>query len=247
MKTILHIDSSIKTKNLCNGRISQYINGLNSIFKHQDFFIANNIDIIYVDNTISDINEFPMIRDIIPNDVKCIFKLNNNYGNISNTAGVLEHWALIENILENYDYIIHFEARQTLLDLSFFEDFLKEPMPIFSWGFSKLNNRGITFPLGKFKQNDPNFKIDLYGRDNHNCKDVYFNDYYTGLFSFNIPKLKEFIKTTDLNKIITPPMTALEKCIMNFTYDKLDVFKLIDRVGIIRYYTYDSLNEPTYY
>jgi hypothetical protein len=242
MKTILHIDSSIKSTDLCEARLLQIMNGLNSIFKHIDFFKLNNTDIVYVDNTISNINELPMIRDIIPKEVKCIFKENNIYGKISKTCGCFEHWKLIENILDDYDYIIHFEARQTLLDLSFFENFFKEPITIFSWAHKK-----VYFPLGNFKNKDNRFKINLYGRDNSNYKDVYFNDFYTGLFSFSVDKFKEFTKKADLKKIIIPPRASLEKLTMNFAYDNLESFKIINRLGILRYNTYDSLMYPTYY
>ena len=100
---------------------------------------------------------------------------------------------------------------------------------------------------GNFKNKDNRFKINLYGRDNSNYKDVYFNDFYTGLFSFSVDKFKEFIKKSDLKKIIIPPRASLEKLTMNFAYDNLESFKIINRLGILRYNTYDSLMYPTYY
>jgi len=250
-KTVLFLSSSLLGHNTNNMYIKQNLEGLKSIIKCIDYFNEKNIDIIYVDNTIENLDKFPEIKENIPPSIKTIFDIHNTYGRQSKTAGVIEHWIMSRDIWEKYEYMIFFEIRQKLLDLRFFEEFLKEPISIFSWNHSKLINSNISFPTGLFKNKDSNFNIKEYGYDNRNHTSLLFNDFYTGLMSIKVNELKNLVDTIDLIKIIKfQPglgMIALEKLLMCFAYNTLEKFRMIDSVGVVRYSNYTSLNNPTYY
>ena len=256
VSTILFIDTSIKTKSFCQARLLQYYNGLMSIFKHNDYFISNGIDIVYVDNTISNLDDLPGIKDIIPPNVTCVFKENNIYGQKSNTAGCFEHWVLSKDMWEKYDYIIHFEARQILKSRKFFEEFLRAPVSTFSWCTStyllqKAPDSMKQFPgnrpLGMFVNKDRRFRLDLYGRDNSNSLSPWFNDFYTGLFSFRVDAFKKFVENVSLEEIVTPPTTALEKILMVHAYEELPIFRVVDRLNVIRFANYNNCDGIEHY
>jgi len=251
MKTILFLDSCVKGRcttsrrwvkgnNFNPVRLKQHIYGYTSIFKHINFFKENNIDILLVDNSVSSIDELPEeLRNLIPKSVRIIVGNNNKYGQISKGAGVIEHWRMGQEIWKDYDYIIHFELRQILVDLSFFHTFLNDPISIFCWCAGKTLKQSHNSPLGKFKQKDIRFDLEAYGKDNSNIYDKKnFNDFYTGLFSCHI---KEFIKWVDgisLDQIIYRHpglgMMALEKMVMCFAYYNLPEFKLIAQLNVRR-------------
>ena len=238
-----------------------------SIFKHNDYFVSNGIDIVYVDNTISNLDDLPGIKNIIPPNVTCVFKENNIYGQKSNTAGCFEHWVLSKDMWEKYDYIIHFEARQILKSRKFFEEFLKAPVSTFGWCTSTYlllkapdprkqlllkapdsrkqlpGNR----PLGMFVNKDRRFRLDLYGRDNSNSRSPWNDDFYTGLFSFRVDAFKKFVEGISLEDIVTPPMTALEKILMVRAYEELPIFRVVDRLNVIRFARYSDLDGIEHY
>jgi len=255
LKTILHIDSCIKSKDYNTLRIQQYVESCNSIFKYMDFFKKNNIDVVLIDNSISLIDEMPNeIRCLIPTSVNIILKKNDfNYGYINKTAGVFEHWKLGRELFKNYDYIIHFELRLTLLNIDIIEDFIQNPISMFGWHTRRLNIKTIEInELGFFKKNDTRFKINEYGKDNRNYRDKKFNDFHTGFF---ICLMNEFIKlvdNTDLNILIKPSlqfggMISLEKLLMCYVYYCLPEFKMVEKLNIKRYSSYYNMNNIEIY
>lgn len=242
MKTILCIDCSIIVPyGNQEERITQYYNGLCSIFKHKQFFIDNHIDIIVVDNTIDSLDTIPIIKNCIPPYIQVLLKKINNIGLKNKGAGVIEHWKMSHHIRKNYDFFIHFEARQTLQSLYFFKEFIKQPMNIFTWAHK--NKNAI---VGIYTNKDKRFKLDQYGIDNHNFMDKdNFNDYYTGLFSIHTSYLTKYIQSIDLNDMICKSI-SLEKSLMCFSYYELDIFKIIDKVHILRggdKKNYDSIQQ----
>ena len=247
MRNIILLDSCIKSQNYHINRIEQYKNGLKSILKYKDFFIDKGFDIIFIDNSIDDLKQFPFIKDLLPNDIKIICKkLNKNGPN--KAGGVIEHWLMSKDIWKDYDYLIHLEIRQILIDNSFFEEFLKDPISIFGWGSDNRLIKGL-FPYGKFKKNDKRFEIDRYNRHNrhnrHSNKRT--NDFYTGLMSLEIKSFLPFIENYDyksINEIIPDKgPKSLEKIIMSFAYDNLENFKVIEKLNIKRYSSYDNLDK----
>lgn len=237
MKPLLFIDTCILLENTnVTNRVNQYIQGLGSIFKHNDFFIDNNFDIILVDNTVDDIDDIEKatnvkIKDIIPKNVNVITKKQNNYGKINKGAGCFEHWSLVPiELYKKYDYIIVFEARQTLKSKNFFDAFIENPTTIFSW-----SRKCETAKTGNFVKNDPSMVIENYGL---NIQDINthpsFNDFYTGLFSMEMTKFLELNAKTG-SKYLIDESISLEKIMMRFVYKECDKFTIIDYVDIIRY------------
>ena len=228
MKIILSLDMSINIYSYkCNKRIEQYKKGLLSILKYIDFFIKNNIFIILVDNTIENLEDYPEIKNIIPYNIICIFKKLNNYGKINKGAGCIEHLLISKHIWINYEYLIHFEVRQTLNNNKVIEEFLLKPISTFSWAHKKP-----CAICGIFEKNDPRLNINLYGIDNTSKNTEYFNDFYTGLFTMKINYLKELINY-DLDYMIKNSI-SYEKLIMSFTINNINEFKIVDKLYINR-------------
>ena len=249
MKTVILLDSCIHCKRYCDARIKQYTNGLKSFLKYHDFFKKNNFDIIFVDNSIEDLNQYSFIKNLLPEDITVITQKFNNYGKISCTAGVFEHWLISKDVWKNYDYLIHFEIRQTLENNNFFQEFIKEPMSMFGW-CTKVpyqNKRWKKlFPPGIYTNKDPKFEIEKYGRDNSNVKNIMFNDFYTGLMCIKVEEFLPFVENYDINSIvkIIPGlgMKSLENIMMSFSYDFLPKFKIVERLYVTRYSSYSDLN-----
>ena len=125
-----------------NKRVQQYINGLNAVFMHMDFFKANDIEVLLCDNSGEELPE--IYRDIIPNDViKCF--TNRNCGKINKGTGLLNQWIDCKQIIEQYDWIIHFEPRQTLKHCNFMKNFLSNPRNLFT-----ISHNTKTFNTGHF-------------------------------------------------------------------------------------------------
>ena len=123
--------SCYPTNRLCNSgeeRIQQYINGLNNFFElNKD----NEFDILITDNTISD--KLPQeILNVIPDRCNIITCMNNNYGCINKGAGIIEQWNYNKELLEKYQWLIHFERRQLLQNYNFINSFLENPRNLFN-------------------------------------------------------------------------------------------------------------------
>jgi len=232
MKIIIHIDCSILTNAHYNTssseRINKYYTGLLSLFKYMDFFTSNNIDLLLVDNTIDSLDEVPLIKNIIPPNVRIIVKRNNHYGKINKGAGCFEHWIMGKDIWKNYDYLIHFEGRQILINNKFMEEFIKQPISTFSWAHKKKSA-----PSGYFVKKDKKFDLNLFGIDNFHNKNSENNDYYTGIFAMDICFFRKFIEDMNL-EIMCQKHTALEKALMCFTYYNIDNFRMVNKTYVWR-------------
>ena len=113
-------------------RMTHIIDGLNSLFKYKSMFDENNIDICLADNTIKDKIQFPKkIRDILPPDIILNLSDNNKYGAINKGAGLIEEWRYLQDLISKYDWIIHFEPRQLIIDFNFFDSVIKSPRNLF--------------------------------------------------------------------------------------------------------------------
>jgi hypothetical protein len=58
----------------------------------------------------------------------------NSYGRINKGAGLIEIWSNNIKLLKQYDYIIHFEPRQLLINNDFIDSFIKSPRNLFTIG-----------------------------------------------------------------------------------------------------------------
>ena len=136
------------TNNDSNGgaeRMRQYVEGLCKFFEYNDILKNHNIDIYIVDNSIKDGGTLPQeILNVIPEHVKTILFLKNDFGKLNKGAGLIEQWLYCKNILINYDWLIHFEPRQLLLNFNFINNFLKKPRNLFTYGNGKKHfNTGL--------------------------------------------------------------------------------------------------------
>ena len=131
--------------NMCNSgseRMQQYINGLNRFFELNE---NNNFDILITDNSIDSNNKLPEnILNIIPNKCKIITCMNNNYGIINKGAGDIEQWIYNKDVIQKYEWVMHFEPRQLLNSNFFIDSFLKNPRNLFTLGENKKHfNTGL--------------------------------------------------------------------------------------------------------
>lgn len=116
-------------------RIEQYITGLNKFFEYIEILNNYKVDIIIFDNTINKTESLPKnILDVIPDNVKVINDNVNNYGCINKGAGLIECWRHLNNSIGQYDFLIHFEPRQLLLNFNFITNFLENPRNLFTYG-----------------------------------------------------------------------------------------------------------------
>ena len=116
-------------------RIQQYVNGLGKFFEYNDILKKHNIDIYIADNSIKRGGNLPPeILSVIPEHVKISTSLNNHFGAINKGAGLIEQWLYCKDIITNYDWLIHFEPRQLLLNFNFINNFLENPRNLFTIG-----------------------------------------------------------------------------------------------------------------
>ena len=142
----LRICTNVKNTQLFEKRLEQYINGTNKFLELNKKYIDNGeIDVYITDNTIpEDKHLSKSLLDIIPNNIKIIHCLNNNYGCFNKGAGDIEQWLYCKKLIEKYDYFIHFEPRQLLIDNYFIDNFLDNPRNLFTLGGGKKHfNTGL--------------------------------------------------------------------------------------------------------
>jgi hypothetical protein len=146
--TTILIDTSshlFKSKQLTdnNDRIPQYLNGIKKIKE------LNPTTNIYIsDNSEYLNNDSELLQYLIENDIYIIKDAPNKYGKTNKGAGLIENWIHNINLLKKYEYIIHFEPRQLLINNNFIENFLKNKRNLFT-----LNNNIPHFNTGLFAIN----------------------------------------------------------------------------------------------
>jgi hypothetical protein len=113
-------------------RIQQYVKGLVKFFEYNNVLKKHNVDIYIVDNSIKYGDSLPKdILAILPDNVKINTCFNNEFGSKNKGAGLVEQWLYCKDIIEKYDWFIHFEPRQLLLNFNFINDFLENPRNLF--------------------------------------------------------------------------------------------------------------------
>jgi hypothetical protein len=114
-------------------RTQQYIDGLNTVFQYNNIIKNHDIDVYIVDNTIKNDETLPReILNIIPSNVNLSLCLKNELGKKNKGAGLIDTWKYNKDLIQKYDWIIHFEPRQSLKSFQFVENFLKEPRNLFT-------------------------------------------------------------------------------------------------------------------
>lgn len=114
-------------------RTQQYIDGLNTVFQYNNIIKNHDIEVYIVDNTIKNDETLPReILNIIPSNVHLSLCLKNELGKKNKGAGLIDTWKYNKDLIQKYDWIIHFEPRQSLKSFQFVESFLKEPRNLFT-------------------------------------------------------------------------------------------------------------------
>ena len=111
-------------------RKQQFINGLKKIFEYN--FKEKNCHILISDNTCSHL--YPELQELLPEGtiVRCFN--DNRFGAINKGAGLIQKWLYNQEILEQYEWIIHFEGRQLLQSFEFMDHFFADPHTYFRYG-----------------------------------------------------------------------------------------------------------------
>ncbi len=110
-------------------REKQIDKALRSLAHYNDFFIESKIDIVLVDNTCDKLPD--TVTDLLPNNMKVI-SMNNNQGQVNKGVGIISVWKDLRDIINKYDWIIHFESRLCLKNVSFFERFMRNKQIYFT-------------------------------------------------------------------------------------------------------------------
>ena len=133
-----------------NIRLTQYVNGIKKFIELNKKYIDDKkMDVYVTDNTVSSNKKLHQsLLDVIPENVKIITSINNNYGCYNKGAGDIEQWLYCSNLIKEYDYFIHFEPRQLLIDNYFIDNFMKNPRALFT--HNKNPNSPRHFNTGLF-------------------------------------------------------------------------------------------------
>lgn len=116
-------------------RENEFVEGFRRFRKIYDELLSKEFSVLLVENTVSSVEEVPQaIRNEWSDDWNFIATESNRYGGSNKGAGIVENYLLLKQggILDDYDWIIHFEPRLSLNDGSFFETFIKSPMNQFT-------------------------------------------------------------------------------------------------------------------
>jgi len=124
-----HSDSAVPV-NRGEERFKQIEDGtisfMEQINKIQDL---TDINIYFSDNTIdSDINMTDRLRSIIiDNQIKPMYRINNDYGRRNKGAGLIEMWRSNIDVISKYEWLLYFEPRTILKDHEFLKKCLNSP------------------------------------------------------------------------------------------------------------------------
>ena len=179
-------------------RYTQYYNGIKKIYElNKD----NLIDIYICDNSNFFNYESELKTYIIDHStINIIANVPNVYGKINKGSGLIENWIHNINILNKYEWIIHFEPRQLLISNQFIESVLKVKRNLFTYG----------------------------GADNWRDSNSYAH-FNTGLFCIKRELLIEYIFSINLKTFNESIEYSIFNFIKkyNYTYDTLDRMDLV--------------------
>ena len=107
-------------------RLKQYQQGIDKIVELNKNY---NFDIYIADNGHHNFDD----KIKIPECIKVIKNNPNKLGRYNKGSGIIEIWNNNIEILKQYDYIIHFEPRQLLIDNYFIDNFMKNIRTLFTY------------------------------------------------------------------------------------------------------------------
>lgn len=116
-------------------RKQEFLDGFEALKEVCETLPNDEFSVLLIENTVKDKDEIPPeILRLWKDDWFFIPTESNVFGSKNKGAGIVENYLLLKNsgLLQDYDYIIHFEPRLTLRDASFFKKFREHPDNIFS-------------------------------------------------------------------------------------------------------------------
>jgi len=132
---------SNEMSNVGQERIQQYVNGFAKFFENINTLNDHNVDILVFDNSIAENEKLPQeILNTFPSNVHALTSNQNKYGKYNKGAGLIETWIYLQNRISQYDYLIHFEPRQLLLNFNFINHFLNNNSNLFTMGNSNVKH-----------------------------------------------------------------------------------------------------------
>ena len=134
-------------------RIRQYINGFRQIAEvsalHPIF------DVFLVDNTVEDPTRLDCrltaALDSIPTLKQKYYFWDNETGRINKGSGLVVQWQrILPDLINRYEFTVHYEPRQNLADFSFFERMASQPNAYVCAYRDKLRLYGLPLTLHRF-------------------------------------------------------------------------------------------------
>jgi len=134
-------------------RIQQYVNGFQQIAevaeKHPSF------DVFLVDNTVENPDQtdsrLTTAVEKISNLKGKYYFWNNEMGRINKGSGLIAQWSrVLPDLIDKYEYTVHYEPRQHLIDFSFFERMEQRPDTYICSYRDKQKLYGIPMILPRF-------------------------------------------------------------------------------------------------
>jgi len=203
-------------------RTEQFITGLTEFFRYNTILQNNHVDIYLTDNTIASDEPLPdEILKCLPPNVKIMTFLNNKYGSLNKGCGLIENWSFYKDILVKYEWLIHFEPRQELINFDFINNFLSSPRNLFH---INKNENLCTPPVNrKVEVANGNGSIDyVFG---------YIEEFNTGLFCSKVKHIIDYINQYDLDYYVDN-IPSIERDLYLFYTNQSIEHDTIDKLGL---------------
>jgi hypothetical protein len=201
-------------------RTEQFIKGLTAFFRYNTILQNNDVDIYLTDNALPSDEQFPEeILNCLPPNVKVMTFLNNEYGSRNKGCGLIENWIFFKDILVNYEWLIHFEPRQELINFDFINNFLSSPRNL----FYKNQPQDLCTPFQYRTTTDEN-GIDLINND--------IDEFNTGLFCTKVKHIIDYINQIDLDYFVDN-IPSIEIDIYSFYTNQTIEYDTLDKLGLI--------------
>ena len=134
-------------------RIQHYVNGFRQIAELSATHPA--FDVFSVDNTVEDLSRLEgrltAALDKIPTLKGKYYFWNNEMGRINKGSGLVAQWdQILPDLVDRYEYTVHYEPRQQLVNLSFFERMERQPDTYFCPYRDKVKLYGVAMTVQQF-------------------------------------------------------------------------------------------------
>ena len=160
-------------------RIQQYVNGFRQVAelsaKHPGF------DVFSVDNTVENPGRLEGRLTAALDKINALkgkyYFWNNEMGRVNKGSGLIAQWnEILPDLVDRYEYTVHYEPRQQLVDLSFFERMERQPDTYICPYRDKVKLYGVAMIVPEF---------------------------WTGLFSMRTSDLLGYVRAADRRVLTT--------------------------------------------